>query len=118
MPSCSENVGGNLSLWACEQAMKIARITGTLTATVKDPSLAGSKLLVVDIEDGASNVLERSLVAMDTCGAGVGDLVLLTTGSAARLRSGSGTLPLDAAIIAVVDHLEMAATETPRKRKK
>ena len=102
--------------------MRLARVTGTVTATVKEPSLAGSKLLIVDVEDGDSNVLQRSLVATDTCGAGVGDRVLVTTGSAARLSSGSGTLPLDAAIIAVVDHVEIAArsgeTSSSKKRKK
>lgn len=93
-----------------------------MTATVKQPSLAGSKLLVVDIEDGATNVLDRSLVAVDTCGAGVGDMVLLTAGSAARLSSGIGTLPLDAAIIAVIDHVELvrpaAKTSSSKKGKK
>lgn len=97
--------------------MRIARVTGTVTATVKEPSLAGTKLLVV-----ASDAPDHSFVAADTCGAGVGDLVLVTTGSAARLSSGTGTLPVDAAIIAVVDHVEMAepavATSSSSKRKK
>ncbi|MDH3659231.1 MAG: EutN/CcmL family microcompartment protein [Alphaproteobacteria bacterium] len=98
--------------------MRIARVTGTVTATVKEPSLAGTKLLVVDIEGG--DALQRSLVAADTCGAGVGDLVLLTTGSAARLSTGTGTLPVDAAIIAVVDHVELArpAEETSSNKKR
>lgn len=101
--------------------MRLARVTGTVTATVKEPSLAGTKLLVIDVEDGASNVLDRSLVAADTCGAGVGDMVLITTGSAARLSAGTGTLPVDAAIVAVIDHIELAGrmpvTKTSRKRK-
>ncbi len=101
--------------------MKIARVTGTVTATVKEPSLAGSKLLIVDVEDGRGELLERSLVAADRCGAGVGDMVLLTTGSAARVSSESGTLPLDAAIIAVIDHIEVkgrsASTSSSKKRK-
>ena len=100
--------------------MQIARVTGTVTATVKDPSLAGTKLLVVTSGDG-SDALQRSLVAADTCGAGVGDLVLVTTGSAARLSTGTGTLPVDAAVIAVVDHVEMAEpaakTSSSKKRK-
>lgn len=100
--------------------MKIARVTGTVTATVKEPSLAGTKLLVVDIE--GSDALQRSLVAADTCGAGVGDLVLLTTGSAARLSTGTGTMPVDAAIIAVIDHVELAgptaSAPSSKKRKK
>ena len=99
--------------------MRLARVTGTVTATVKESSLAGSKLLVVDVEDGADNVLDRSLVAVDTIGAGVGDMVLVTTGSAARLGSGGATQPLDAAVIAVVDHVELArpAAKTSSSRK-
>lgn len=104
--------------------MKIARVTGTVTATVKEAGLAGMKLLVVDVEDGASNassVLERSLVAVDAAGAGVGDMVLLATGSAARLSAGAGSLPVDAAVIAVIDHIELAARPPakapPKKRK-
>lgn len=101
--------------------MRIARVTGTVTATVKEPSLAGTKLLIVNIEDGTStsNVLDRSLVVADACGAGVGDLVLVTTGSAARLSAGTGTLPVDAAVIAVVDHVELArpAAKTSSSKK-
>ncbi|MGI9434343.1 MAG: EutN/CcmL family microcompartment protein [Geminicoccaceae bacterium] len=102
--------------------MKIARVTGTVTATVKESGLAGTKLLVADVEDGAGNVLERSLVAADASAAGVGDMVLVATGSAARLSTWAGTLPVDAAIIAVIDHVEIAgrsaSTSSSRKRKK
>ena len=51
--------------------MKIARITGTITATVKDAQLSGVRLLVADIEDGKNNVLEKSLVVSDTCSQGM-----------------------------------------------
>ena len=102
--------------------MRLARVTGTVTATVKEPSLAGTKLLVIDIEDGLGNVLEPSVVAADASAAGVGDRVLVTTGSAARLSAGAGTLPVDAAIIAVVDHVELAgptaSVSSSKKRKK
>lgn len=102
--------------------MKIARVTGTVTATVKEPGLAGTKLLVTDVEDGAGNVLEHSLVAADTSGAGVGDMVLLVQGSAARLSAGTGTLPVDAAIVAVIDHVELAgptgSASSSKRRKK
>ncbi|NKB60840.1 MAG: ethanolamine utilization protein EutN [Gammaproteobacteria bacterium] len=88
--------------------MKIARITGLMTATVKDMKLNGVKLLVADIEDGLGNPLESSVVVADTCGAGVGELVLVTTGSAARLPDGIAGLPVDLATIAVIDHLDIA----------
>lgn len=90
--------------------MRLALITGTITATAKDAQLVGHKLLLADIVDGAGKVLERAIVAADTCGAGVGDTVLITQGSAARLPSGVAAVPLDACVIAVVDHITLAKT--------
>lgn len=100
--------------------MKIARITGTVTATIKNSQLSGIRLLVADIEDGNDDVLEKSLVVSDTCSAGNGDLVLITTGSAARM-TGAG-IPVDAAVVAIIDHLEIDGGKSPGntslKRKK
>ena len=87
--------------------MKIGHIIGTVTATAKDARLVGLKLLVADIVDGEGNVLEPSLVAVDTCGAGVGDQVLITFGTAARLPQGVSGSPVDAATVAVVDHVDI-----------
>ena len=127
--SCGAGTG-DLVLLSMGSAARLRSGAGTLTGRhcchCRDrpyrASQGGSKLLVVDVEDGAGNVLEHSLVAVDTCGTGVGDLVLVTMGSAARLSSGSGTLPLDAAIIAVIDHIELARraakTSSSEKRKK
>jgi ethanolamine utilization protein EutN len=89
--------------------MKIARVTGTVTATVKDIQLTGFALLVTDVEDGKGTVLEKSIVAADTCGAGVGDIVMLTTGSAARTVSKVGGAPVDAVVTAIVDRVDLKA---------
>jgi len=83
--------------------MKLGRVTGTVTATAKDAQLVGSKLLLTDIVDASGNVLTRATVAIDTVGAGVGDLVLVAEGSAARLAASMSALPIDASIIALVD---------------
>ncbi len=88
--------------------MKIGRVTGTVTATAKDARLVGLKLLVADVIDGAGNVLESSLVAVDTCGAGVGDGILITFGTAARLPQGMSGAPVDAAAVAVVDRIDIS----------
>lgn len=88
--------------------MKLACITGTVTATVKDAQMVGATLLVCDITDGAGRVLSSAQVATDTVGAGVGDIVLITTGSAARMAAGSAGSPVDATIIAVVDKITLA----------
>lgn len=90
--------------------MKIARVSGTITATVKDSSFSGITLLYVDVEDGKGAVLERAVVAADTCSAGVGDTVLLATGSAARLPSKVAGIPVDATVVAVVDHIDIESS--------
>ena len=101
--------------------MKIARVTGTVTATAKDSKLSGLSLLVTDIEDGKGAVLERAVVAADTCAAGPGDLVLLVTGSAARIPSKVSGVPVDATIIAIIDHIDVrdhsASNIAPNRRK-
>ncbi|MEM7545904.1 MAG: EutN/CcmL family microcompartment protein [Pseudomonadota bacterium] len=88
--------------------MKLARITGTVEATAKDAALTGQKLLLADVIDGRGKVLEPALVAIDTSGAGVGDQVLITTGSAARMPSKASGAPVDATIIAVVDRVTVS----------
>jgi len=83
--------------------MQLARITGSVTATVKDARLVGQKLLLADLVDGSGAVLAPARVAVDTVGAGVGDMVIVTSGSAARMGQGLSTLPVDLSIIALVD---------------
>ena len=90
--------------------MKIAKITGTVTATVKAAQLTGKPLLIADIITGAGNVIEQAVVAIDTVGAGVGDTVLLVQGSAARMSDGAASAPVDTTIIAIVDHVSIPKT--------
>lgn len=92
--------------------MRIARVRGHVTATAKDSSLTGGALLVVDIEDGAGVVLDRSVVAADTLGAGPGDMVLIVTGSAARLPAAVGGIAVDASIIAILDDIKIGGTSS------
>ncbi|MEX0286024.1 MAG: EutN/CcmL family microcompartment protein [Paracoccaceae bacterium] len=83
--------------------MRLGRVTGTVHATIKDAQLTGRTLLLLDVVDGKGKLLEPAHVAVDTCGAGVGDQVLIIEGSAARLATGVTGTPVDAAIVAVVD---------------
>ncbi len=87
--------------------MRIARVTGTVTASVKEPKLAGHKLLVVDIEDGEGNKMESSVVAIDSVGAGVGDSVLVVCGSAARIPAGISNIAVDATVVAIIDEISI-----------
>ena len=85
--------------------MLLARVTGTVTATAKQAPLTGLKLLICDRIDGGGQVIDASLVAADTIGAGRGDTVLISTGSAARLPVQTSGAPVDAAIVAIVDRI-------------
>lgn len=90
--------------------MKLARVTGTVTATAKDAALVGGALLLTDVIDGKGKMIEPALVALDTVGAGVGDTVLIVTGSGARMPARAATMPVDAAIVAVIDQVTLSKT--------
>lgn len=85
--------------------MQLARIIGTATATVKHPSLAGARLLVVQplLADRAGPDGDPQL-AIDTLAASVGDMVVITSdGRLLRERLGSDTTPARWSTIALVD---------------
>lgn len=86
--------------------MLLARITGTITATVKDERLVGHRLLIVDIIDPEGKPLSSGRIAIDNLGAGIGTQVILSSGSAARMPQGHASLPVDLATIAIVDRID------------
>ena len=90
--------------------MLLARVVGTVVATRKDPRLVSSKLLIVHPIDPAGKADGNHLVAVDTVDAGVGETVLIVSGSSARMASGLKDCPVDAAIVGIVD----AVTVTDR----
>ncbi len=83
--------------------MQIARVFGTVTSTQKEPSLRGIKFLVLQLLDDDGEILPGYEVAADNVGAGIGEWVLVSHGSAARQVSGSEQRPVDAAVIAIID---------------
>lgn len=83
--------------------MLLARIVGTVVATRKDPRLVSSKLMVVRPTDPRGKPEGNYLVAVDTVDAGVGETVLVVSGSSARMASGMKDCPVDAVIVGVVD---------------
>lgn len=97
--------------------MLIAKVTGSLVATEKVGSMVGHKLLLVEpyrIDPktrGSLVTTGRSMVAVDTLGAGLGELVLLTQGSSARLTPETKSLPVDTVIIGIIDtvHVDHAS---------
>jgi microcompartment protein CcmK/EutM len=95
--------------------MKIAKVVGVTISTIKDEKLHGRKLLVVSETDETGKVFGKPLVAVDTVDAGVGDLVLIAQGSAARQTKMTDASPVDAVIMAVIDSMEVDGTVTFRK---
>jgi len=85
----------------------LAKIVGTVVATRKDPRLVSNKLLVVRPVDPRGKPDGGYLVAVDTVDAGVGETVLIVSGSSARLASGMKDCPVDAAIVGIVDAIEV-----------
>jgi microcompartment protein CcmK/EutM len=87
--------------------MILARVVGTVVATRKDEKLTGTKLLVVRAVDPKGKDEAGYAVAVDTVDAGFGDRVLVVSGSSARMASGLEGCPVDAAIVGVVDTVEV-----------
>lgn len=85
--------------------MRIARVMGVAVATVKDQRLEGSKLLLVAPVDQAGQTLEGSFLALDTVGAGEGELVVIVEGSSARVAAANANQPVDAVVVAILDSL-------------
>ncbi len=87
--------------------MILGRVVGTVVATRKDDRLLGAKLLLVRATDPHGKDEASHLVAVDTVDAGLHDKVLVVTGSSARMAAGLKDVPVDAAIIGVVDTVEV-----------
>jgi ethanolamine utilization protein EutN len=87
--------------------MLLARIVGTVVATRKDERLNGRKLLVARLVDEQGQDQKGHLITVDTVGAGVGEIVLIVQGSSARMAEGCKDMPVDAAIVGIVDTVDV-----------
>jgi microcompartment protein CcmK/EutM len=87
--------------------MLLARIVGTVVATRKDPRLVSTKLMLVRPVDPKGKLEGNHLIAVDTVDAGVGETVLIVSGSSARMASGMKDCPVDAAIVGVIDTVDV-----------
>jgi len=87
--------------------MLLAKIVGTVVATRKDPRLVSQKLLLARPVDPKGKTEGNYLVAIDTVDAGVGETVLIVSGSSARLAAGMKDTPVDAAIVGIIDSVDL-----------
>lgn len=96
--------------------MLICRVIGTVVCTQKDPRMEGVKFQVVQpVGMGDLAAEGKPLVAVDTVGAGVGELVMVCAGSSARQTSRTTNTPTDASIMGIVDTIEVESRITYRK---
>ena len=91
--------------------MLLARVKGTVVSTRKEPKIEGIKFLLLEKIDAASMKGNGEyLVAMDSVGAGPGEIVFYAAGSSSRMTAVTDGKPSDAAIIAIVDSIELGGT--------
>jgi ethanolamine utilization protein EutN len=95
--------------------MLLGRVAGSVVSTVKDEHLTGFKLLLVQEADATGEPAGDPFVAVDSVGAGEGELVLVATGSAARRTASTLDRPVDAVIVGIVDSVEMDGDVSFRK---
>jgi len=97
--------------------MFLARVEGSVVSTKKEASMNGRKLLLLrpQLVDEKEPTKFRSgantIIAVDTMGAGIGELVMFCQGSSARLAGGMKDAPVDAVIIGIVDSVDVLGKE-------
>lgn len=84
--------------------MQLARVIGDVVSTMKDPSLHGRKLLVLQPLTSAGSAVGRTLVAVDSAGAGVGETVFFVRGREASFPFLPDLVATDANVVGIVDH--------------
>jgi ethanolamine utilization protein EutN len=88
--------------------MWVGTVIGTLVATPKDDSLTGCKLLIVQpVDFGKNTHNKKHVIAVDKIGAGTGEEVLVVTGSSARMVTDNPQGAVDAAIVGIIDSIEI-----------
>lgn len=90
--------------------MILGHVCGTLVATKKEEALRGFKFLIVEEVTIYKKPTGKYHIAVDTVGAGAGELVLIVSGSSARQTARTTKKPVDAAIVAIVDNISLNNT--------
>ena len=91
--------------------MIVGKVIGTVWSTKKDENLVGSKLLIVRQLSLDFKEKENFVVAVDSVGAGEGEIVLVATGSSARQTNITKNRPVDAVVMAIVDKLDIPVNQ-------
>jgi microcompartment protein CcmK/EutM len=95
--------------------MNVGKVIGTVVASRKDPKLEGLKLLLVQATDITGSPKGGQVVAVDSVGAGPGEVVLYCAGSSARQTDVTQNRPVDHVIMAIVDEIDAGGETTFKK---
>ena len=95
--------------------MNIGKVVGTVVASRKDQKLEGLKLLIVQNTDITGGAKGGQIVAVDSVGAGLGELVLYCAGSSARQTDTTQNRPVDHVIMAIIDEIDAGGEVTFHK---
>lgn len=95
--------------------MLMGKVIGTVVASQKDYRLEGLKLLLIEQVTPEMKETGSTVVAVDSVGAGIDEIVLYSAGSSARLTNITENKPVDTVIVAIVDTVEMLGTVTYQK---
>lgn len=82
--------------------MVVGKVVGSVVSTRKCDNLVGNKFMIVEVMEHMKSE-SRQLIAIDKIGAGIGEIVLVAQGSAARIGTGQTEAPVDAAIVGIID---------------
>lgn len=88
--------------------MILGKVIGTVWSTKKDENLVGSKLLIIRQMELDFSEKSNFLIAVDSVGAGEGEVVLVASGSSARQTNITKNKPVDAVVMAIVDKLDIS----------
>ncbi|MCF6459675.1 EutN/CcmL family microcompartment protein [Clostridium sp. Cult3] len=87
--------------------MYIGKVIGTVVATRKDENLVGTKLMITQPLNMDLKPIGEPLIAVDTVGAGIGELVLYSKGTAARIAARKMDSPIDVSIVGIIDEMDV-----------
>ncbi len=86
--------------------MELGKVVGTVVSTIKDKKLSGSKLMIVNLVSPDGKASSGNVIAVDTVGAGIDEMVILVRGSSARQAVNMESVPTDTCIIGIIDTME------------
>jgi len=96
--------------------MFLGKVVGTVWSTKKTPDLEGVRFLIVHPYDLDKEPTKNIVVVADRLGAGIGEIVMCAYGKAARSAIGNQEMSIEAAVVGIVDRMDLQDTESEELR--